>query len=272
MFKIRKTKPEKGNKFYTRTGKGGYNTCVKGNPTDDCDALANCVGYAEGRPNEVISELAGKDMFKYNTLYCNAENFIEKALTYPGVVISDVPVKGGILVWQKGKTLKGNDGAGHVEFVEEVTYKEGTLEIESIYTSGSNYGAEAFFNARRTNSNGRWGLGSAYKFRGCIVLPELAQYIPKEPVKPEPKPEPTPAKKEIKEGDTVIVNGFGTASSTGEGAKTKVYKDTKMKVIGISTHKERPNRYALNQYNKGNVKQWSAVTAWFREEDITKEV
>ena len=258
MFQMRTNCPN-GNKYYIRTANGGWNGAVQGKPTKaGANVLANCVGYANGRFNEII----GENKCKYQFI-CNAENFIEKAKAY-GLKISDKPTLGGIMVWQKGATLSGNDGAGHVAVVERID------SANQIYTSESNYGGNAFFNATRNNNNGRWGLGSAYKFRGCIVLPELAQYIPKEPVKPEPKPEPTPAKKEIKEGDTVIVNGFGTASSTGEGAKTKVYKDTKMKVIGISTHKERPNRYALNQYNKGNVKQWSAVTAWFREEDITK--
>lgn len=217
MFTKRTSKPSKGNKFYTRKPKG-YNTCVKGKPTDECDALSNCVGYVEGRINEAISDVSGKDIFKYNTLHCNAENFIEKALTYKGVIISDVPVKGGIMVWQKGDTLKGKDGAGHVEFVEEVTYKEGTIEVESIYDSASAYGGTPFFNVKRTNANGRWGLGKGYKFRGCIVFPELASLIPKkpEPVKPEPKPEPVkPEPTKLKVGDKVKIIGTGNGSSRG---------------------------------------------------------
>ena len=55
MFKIRKTKPEAGNKFYNTTSNGGYSRCIKGNPTDaGCNVLANCVGYACGRFNEII--------------------------------------------------------------------------------------------------------------------------------------------------------------------------------------------------------------------------
>lgn len=269
MFQMRKSKPAKGNKFYTRVPKGGYNTCVQGRPTDACDALSNCVGYAEGRFNEIISEIQGKDVFPYNTLYCNAENFIERAKSV-GLEVSQVPVKGGIMVWQKGESLKGADGAGHVEIVEDVLEVDTNGNPVKIYTSGSNYGAEAFFNVTRTNNNGRWGLGSSYKFRGCIVNPYVKEEPKPEPVKPEPTP--TPVKVEIKEGDTVIVNGYGTASSDGTGARTRDFKDTKMKVIGISSKTSRPNRYALNQYNRGEVKNWSHVTAWFREEDITKEV
>ena len=103
MFTKRTSKPKKGNKFYTRKPKG-YNTCIKGKPADACDAIPNCVGYVEGRFNEIISEILGKDTFKYNTLYCNAENFIEKAKSV-GLEISEVPTTGGIMVWQKGDTL-----------------------------------------------------------------------------------------------------------------------------------------------------------------------
>lgn len=85
-----------------------------------------------------------------------------------------------------------------------------------------------------------------------------------------PYDEPAPAPKEIKLGDTVIVNGVGTASSTGEGARTRRYVNQKMKVIMISGNVKRPNRYALNQYNKGNVNDPFAVTGWFSINNIKK--
>ena len=75
---------------------------------------------------------------------------------------------------------------------------------------------------------------------------------------------------EIKEGDTVIVNGVGTASSDGSGEKTINYKNTEMKVIGISNNKNRPNAYALNARNRGKVHDWTAVTAWFSKDSISK--
>lgn len=91
--------------------------------------------------------------------------------------------------------------------------------------------------------------------------------------KPEPKPEPDtkPVSKEIKLGDTVIVNGVGTAASTGEGARTRKFVNHKMKVIMISGNTRRPNRYALNQYDKGNVGDPRAVTGWFSIKDIKKK-
>lgn len=96
------------------------------------------------------------------------------------------------------------------------------------------------------------------------------QETPVEPSKPEePKPEP-PKKKEISLGDTVIVNGVGTASSTGEGTRTREFVNQEMKVIMIAGNTSRPNRYALNQYDKGVVGDPRSVTAWFSINDIEK--
>ena len=258
---IRKTKPIAGDKYFVRQASGGYSTCVKGKPTDkDCDVLANCVGYACGAYNEQL----GLGYEKYH-LNCNAENFIERAIA-SGLSVYQEPMVGGILVWQKGETLTGKDGAGHVAICIE---KDG----DTIRTAESGYGSNAFWTTKRTNKNGKWGAGSAYKYRGCIApvgyKPEPKPVEP-EPIPEPPKPEPKPVVKEFKAGDTVIVNGVGTASSDGSGAKTKKFVDHKMKIIGISGNTSRPNRYALNQYNRGNVNDWSAVTAWFSEDSLSK--
>lgn len=320
MFAIRNTKPEAGNKFYNNGNNGGSSWCVNGNPTDKgCNVLANCVGYACGRFNEIIGSM------KYKTLCSNAENFIERAQA-AGLEIGSTPKPGAIMCWAKG-SLNGNDGAGHVAVVERVN-ADG-----SVYTSESSWAGAAFFNATRSNANGRWGMASGYTFRGFIYNPAV-----KEEPKPEPGPvgkfkvgdivyiegnlyqssnstepagfcdgktteitrvnpgsahpynttgdlgwmdessispgkiEPAkPVSKEIELGDTVIVNGYGNANSFGNGINTRVFTNHKMKVIGISDKKERPNRYALNQYNRGTVGNWNEVTGWFREQDITKE-
>lgn len=161
---IRTTKPGAGNKFYITKSKGGYSSCIQGSPTDSqCNVLANCVGYACGRFNEIIGSM------KYPSLNCNAENFIERARNTYGLEISPVPTLGGIMVWQKGATLSGNDGAGHVAVVEKI------IDSNTIYTSESGYGSSAFWNSTRRNSNGRWGLGSGYTFRGCIVNPAIGK-------------------------------------------------------------------------------------------------
>ena len=167
-MKIRLTQPN-NNKYYIRTVTGGLNGAVAGSPTiSGANVLCNCVGYANGRFNEIINDPDLKGIvFKFPyQLVCNAENFIESAKKQ-GLSISSTPIEGGIMVWQKGATLGGGDGAGHVSIVEEV-YDDGT-----ILTSESGYGAWAFKTIRRNNNNGRWGQGSAYKFRGCIINPSV---------------------------------------------------------------------------------------------------
>lgn len=184
---IRTTKPTSGNKFFITKSKGGYSTCIQGSPTDSqCNVLSNCVGYACGRFNEIIGAM------KYPSLNCNAENFIERAKNTYGLEISSVPTLGGIMVWQKG-TLSGNDGAGHVAVVEKIT------DSNTIYTSESGYGGSAFWNSTRRNTNGRWGLGSAYTFRGCIVNPAIGKVV---------APTPTPsAKKSVDEVAKEVIRG-----------------------------------------------------------------
>ena len=160
-MEMRTTQPSK-NKYYIRKSSGGYNGAVKGKPTiKNADVLCNCVGYANGR----FAEIQALGYIKYQ-LVCNAENFIEKAKKY-GLIISDVPVLGGIMVWQKGATLSGNDGAGHVAVVEKI------VSANEIITSESGYNSFAFKKVTRKNTNGRWGIGSGYTFRGCIVNPAI---------------------------------------------------------------------------------------------------
>lgn len=190
-MQMRTSKPSVGNKFFITKSKGGYSLCIQGNPTDSqCNVLANCVGYACGRFNEIIGSM------KYPYLNCNAENFIERA-KQSGLTVVPYPTLGGIMVWQKGASLSGNDGAGHVAVVERID------SANQIYTSESGYGSSAFWNSIRTNSNGRWGLGGGYTFRGCIVNPAIGDvhYVA-------PKPSnPTKSNEEI--ADEVIQGKWG---------------------------------------------------------------
>lgn len=192
-MEMRTSKPSAGNKFYNTTSRGGYSQCIQGSPTDTgCNVLANCVGYACGRFNEIIGSM------KYPYLNCNAENFIERAKKY-GLTVVSYPVLGGIMVWQKGTSLSGNDGAGHVAVVERID------GANKILTSESGYGSRtAFWNSVRTNSNGRWGLGSGYIFRGCIVNPAVGDvhYV-------EPTPVPTPSKSNEDIANEVVQGKWG---------------------------------------------------------------
>lgn len=173
-MQMRTSKPV-NNKFYITKSKGGYSTCIQGYPTDaSCNVLANCVGYACGRFNEIIGTM------KYPSLNCNAENFIERAKNTYGLQVVSYPTLGGIMVWQKGSTLSGNDGAGHVAIVERID------SANQIYTSESGYGSSAFWNSTRRNDNGRWGLGSGYTFRGCIVNPAIGDVHYQTPTEEDP--------------------------------------------------------------------------------------
>lgn len=166
---VRITKPGEGNNFYRTKRWGGFSECIVGNPRDyHCDVLANCVGYACGRFNEIIGEM------RYPKLNCNAEDFIERAKNL-GLEISDTPTLGGIIVWEGIGNL-----AGHVAIVERID------NSNQIFTSESNYGGIAFCNCLRTNNNGRWGLSNNYRYLGCIVNPAIGRvtFIPPTPAQP----------------------------------------------------------------------------------------
>ena len=198
-FFIRNYKPSNNKNFIT-TGSGGWNTCIKGYPMDpNANVLANCVGYASGRFNEIINEARGTTGCTYKYLNCNAENFIERAKS-AGLEIGLTPRVGAIGCAMKGSTLRGNDGAGHVWIVESVDSNNST------YTSESGYGSTAFWNQTRTNNNGRWGLSFGYTFRGFIYLPDDVQKVVNEGTTPEPAPVPGPVGK-FNIGDKVVING-----------------------------------------------------------------
>lgn len=61
-------------------------------------------------------------------------------------------------------------------------------------------------------------------------------------------------------GDTVIVNGAGTASSNGSGARTRAYNNQRMKVINIVN-----GRYGCNQYNQDG-----GITGWWASSQVRK--
>lgn len=172
MYKIQKTLPNKGNKFYNTTSNGGYSECIQGYPTvDGLNVLDNCVGWACGRFNEIYSIETGYKGMKYPKLHCNAENFIDRAKVL-GLEIRKEPTNGGIMVWEGKGSL-----AGHVAAVEKVN-SDG-----SVLTSESGYNHFAFENYTRKNDNGRWGTNSNYPYLGCIV----------NPAKPKPEDEPQPS-------------------------------------------------------------------------------
>lgn len=127
-FTPRLERPVKGNKYYITKSAGGYSTAIVGKPTDaQCNVLSNCVGYACGR----FHEIADRPAFDLIDAV-NAENLFENAKRH-GLKTGSVPRLGALIIWQKGATLSGADGAGHVAVVESIS-DDGT-----IVTSESGY-------------------------------------------------------------------------------------------------------------------------------------
>lgn len=199
-FTMRTTRPANNKNFITR-GSGGWNTCIKGNPRYQyADALANCVGYASGRFNEIINIARETTGCTYTTLNCNAVGFKERAEA-AGLKTGSTPRRGAIMCWGK------EGGAGHVAIVERVN------NSNSVYTSESGWGSSAiFWNSTRSNNNGRWGIGAGYYFRCFIYLPDDVQKAI-DAEEPTPTPQPTPSDK-FNIGDKVVVDGPLYVSST----------------------------------------------------------
>lgn len=228
-MEMRTSKPKAGNKFYITKSKGGYSTCIQGKPTDaNCNVLANCVGYACGRFNEIIGSM------KYPSLNCNAENFIERAKNTYGLKVVSYPTLGGIMVWQKG-TLSGNDGAGHVAVVEKI------IDKNTIYTSESGYGGSAFWNSTRSNSNGRWGMASGYTFRGCIVNPAIGDVHYVDPTPTPVDPFPNVSDEELAKRVWAGEFGNGDVRRAKLGSRYDKVQDLVNKGVGKSTPAPTPS-------------------------------
>lgn len=161
-FKPRLTKPEAGNPYYNTRAKGGYSNAIQGKPTDPgCNVLANCVGYAYGRFNEI----GGYGYCKYLSPV-NAEKFIQYA---GSLKVGQTPKLGACMVWRKGASLSGSDGAGHVAIVEKIISSTQVVTSESGYNS-----SKPFWTQTRNKGNGNWGAGSGYTFLGFIYNPAVS--------------------------------------------------------------------------------------------------
>ena len=155
------------------------------------------------------------------------------------------------MCWQKGTIDGGGDGAGHVAIVEKV------YNNNSVYTSESGYGSTAFWNQNRSNSNGKWGCGNGYSFRGFIYLPSDVQAVVDGGSQPTPAPTPGPSSK-FNIGDKVTINGplyvSSNAVSPSGSVSNKVTTITR-KVAG-----------SAHQYNT------TGDLGWMDESSITKYV
>lgn len=253
-FKMRTTKPEAGNKYYTRKSKGGYSDAIKGSPADkDCDVLANCVGYAYGRFNEI----GGWGSCKY-LRPVNAEKFMQ----YKGdLKVGQTPKVGACMVWQKGGTLSGSDGAGHVAIVEKV------VSATEVYTSESGYGArKPFWNQTRKKGDGNWGQSSAFKFLGFIYNPAPCCQGGSTSEKPSTsKPDKKTEDKALKFKVGDVVQFTGSKHYTSANATSgKACKPGKAKVTAVDKGSKHP--YHLQKVS-GSA---STVYGWVDEAAVKK--
>ena len=149
MFKPRLTRPEAGNPYYCR---GKYAVgIIPGSPLDaGCDVLANCVGYAAARFNEII----GQNCFVHFRYAPDPDQWIARART-EGLQTGTEPQLGAVAVWRH-----------HVAIVEEI-HADG-----SITASESGYGcANPFWTSKRSRNGGSWG---GEGFIGFIYQPEVS--------------------------------------------------------------------------------------------------
>ena len=164
-FTPRLSRPASGNKFYITKSNGGYSTAIvgkckaTGKPDATCNALANCVGYAFGRVNEIANDTSMSILEPRN-----AENWVSIAKAQ-GLTVGTEPRLGAVMCWGKGVVGNGSDGAGHVAVVEVIN-ADG-----SVVTSESGYGSNPFWTTTRKKGSGNWGQNSTYKFLGFIYPP-----------------------------------------------------------------------------------------------------
>lgn len=153
------------NPFYITQGWGGYSTCIKGSPMNEhANVLANCVGYASGRFNELMGMARDVQGLSVDNFNCNACDFYGRGIE-DGFAVGQEPRVGAIMCWSGGY-----GGCGHVAVVERVDSNN------QVMTSESDWGGSQFFNAIRTNDNGRWGLVSNFTFNGFIYQHPDVQY------------------------------------------------------------------------------------------------
>ena len=160
----RLTIPDKGNPYYNTIANGGYSKAIVGKPTEDgLNVLRNCVGFAYGRFHEIAGR---KQMDLFDPV--NAENIYQNAINH-GLKVGKTPKPGALIVWQKGATLSGSDGAGHVGVVEVVNADGSIVTSESGYNA-----AKAFWTG---NYKAPYNL-NGYTFLGFVYQPETTPQVP----------------------------------------------------------------------------------------------
>ena len=165
-LKIRTSAPKKYSRLWNNANNGGWSWCINGKvrstgkPDPVANVLANCVGYANSRFNEIYNRLMDHRGMKYQ-LCCNAEVFWTVA-PQQGLKRGQTPKAGAIMVWEGL-----GSAAGHVAIVERVDSRT------QVLTSESGYNAAKFWNSVRYKGDGNWGAGAGYRFLGFIYNPAV---------------------------------------------------------------------------------------------------
>lgn len=244
-MKIRTTKPGAGNKYYIRKASGGYSPCITGKPKDaNCNVLANCVGYALGRFNEI-----GEYGYCKYLASVNAEDFIKHK---GSCEVGQTPKPGACMVWEGLGSL-----AGHVAIVEKVN------SSTQVFTSESGYNSSAFWNSTRNKGKGNWGANSNYKFLGFIYNPA---------VKDEPTPTPTPVTLKYKLGDVVSFTGvlYGDSYGNKPGQSRENLKAT---ITSLNSKGTKPYNIntGLGWVAETDLKLWSEPTPQPTPQPVTEQ-
>lgn len=180
MFNIRNTAPTVENKFYRNVDYGGYSLAIpitQPGGVENGFTLPNCVGYVNGRQNEVIKEVTGNETHCNNDMIRNAEYIFSECVD-KGRPTGVSPKAGGVMCWHD----PSNSRHGHVAYVERV-------EGNGVLLTWSNFGGALFEKQwiyKDANGWNYWGL----TYQGCVYnVPEVQSII--DGGTPEP-PTPTP--------------------------------------------------------------------------------
>lgn len=174
-FKPRLTKPSAADgewvlKYYNNAAGGGFNPCITGGGaagTDsECNVLANCVGYAVGRFNEI----GNYGECKYLTS-CHAKNMINRCGGMPIGGINAAPEVGAAMVWEGGTY-------GHIAIIEQVISPTQVVVSDSSWATDPRY-AYVFRTATCTFTGSNWKIpgysSEHYTFIGFIYNPAVSQ-------------------------------------------------------------------------------------------------
>lgn len=178
------------------------------------------------------------------------------------VVASRNNIEGFVAGGNYGNYVIIDHGSGYKTLYAHMAYGSVKVKVGDKVTEGQVIGYMG-------NTGTSYGGHLHFEVRLNDTKIDPTPYLDKELPLDEPKPEPKPVEEDINPGDTVIVNGIGTANSYGGGARTRKFVNHKMKVIA-EVRNDRKCPFALNQYNTGRVGDYSQVTAWFAKADIKK--